>query len=111
GWAAFSPPAVDQEPVREPEYTVTEATVGREISMTATASWPSVTLAAGAAEGTVTAVRVSAGQEVSIGDALYDVDLRPVVIAEGDTPGFRDLNRGAQGPDVDQLQGLLADLG
>lgn len=111
GWAAFAPPAVDQEPVQDPEYTVREATVGREISMTASASWPRVNLPAGAAEGTVTAVGVTAGQEVAAGGVLYEVDLRPVVVAEGETPGFRDLSRGARGRDVSQLQELLVEAG
>lgn len=111
GWAAFAPPAVDQEQAPVQEYTVTEATVGREVSMTATAHWPSVSLAAGAADGTVTDVNVSAGQEVAAGVALFYVDLRPVVIAEGQTPSFRDLSRGADGPDVLQLQELLGELG
>ncbi len=61
----------------------------------------------------MTSVAVSAGDEVSAGgQVLYAVNLRPVVVAAGETPAFRSLGRGASGgADVAQLQGLLAGLG
>lgn len=111
GWAAFAPPSVEQEPVQDPEYTVTEATVGRSISMSATGSWQTTDLAGGAAQGTVTSIEVAEGEEVQSGTVLLTVDLRPVTVAQGDTPGFRDLTRGLTGPDVQQLQAMLVELG
>ena len=39
------------------------------------------------------------------------VDLRPVVVAEGEVPAFRDLAVGATGADVSQVQRLLAERG
>ncbi|WP_431798786.1 peptidoglycan-binding domain-containing protein [Microbacterium kunmingense] len=62
-------------------------------------------------QGVVTSVAVSPGGEVTQGSVLYTVDLRPVVIAAGEVPAFRALQLGSQGPDVAQLQEMLAALG
>jgi peptidoglycan hydrolase-like protein with peptidoglycan-binding domain len=59
----------------------------------------------------VTSVAIVPGDDVLAGDVLYAVDLRPVVVAEGATPMFRDLGLNSEGPDVAQLQELLASLG
>lgn len=111
GWAAFAPPAAERVVVQEPEYTVVEATVGRSVSTTAVGAWETRELAAGAAAGTVTSVEVADGDEVSTGTVLFAVDLRPVTVAEGATPSFRDLGPGDVGPDVRQLQTMLTELG
>jgi len=44
---------------------------------------------------------------VSQGSVLYFVDLRPVVVAQGDVPAFRQIKQGTVGPDVAQLQMML----
>jgi peptidoglycan hydrolase-like protein with peptidoglycan-binding domain len=60
-------------------------------------------------EGTVTS---KAGSEfVSDGDVILFVNLEPVVVAEGDIPGFRDLRAGDTGEDVAQLQEFLVRKG
>ncbi|MEA2010670.1 MAG: peptidoglycan-binding domain-containing protein [Actinomycetota bacterium] len=107
GRAAFvapEDPLVEAVPV---EYAVEIGSVGRSLSFAAVAEWPLVDLGRGAAVGTVTSIDVEPGAAVASGDVLYSVDLRPVVIAEGAVPSFRDLALKAEGPDVAQLQGLL----
>ncbi|MFC4613448.1 peptidoglycan-binding protein [Cellulomonas algicola] len=92
-------------------YTVTEQTVGRAMSFPASASWAQTPLATSPASGTVTAIRLPADGVVNVGAALFTVDLRPVVVAQGSTPSFRDLSEGATGDDVHQLRQMLTTLG
>lgn len=102
------------ESLEESEYTYAEAVqgeVGSTISLNAVARWESTFTAANAAAGTVTSVYVADGAVIAAGDVLYTVDLQPIAAAVGEIPAFRDLMRGASGPDVAQLQQLLSDLG
>ena len=111
GRTALDPPAdplVAAEPVT---YRVVTGTVGRSLRLTIVAEWQLEDLAPSSAVGTVTSVAVSDGDEVSAGDTVYTVDLRPIVAAVGAVPAFRDLSLGSQGPDVAQLQILLAEEG
>ena len=85
--------------------------VGSSIELNSVASWPSTPLGVNRAVGTVTEVLVGPGEEVRSGALLYSVDLRPVVIALGKVPSFRDLSRGARGQDVRQLQEFLVSSG
>lgn len=113
GRATFEPPHPDAAAATaSPEtYTVEVGEVGRDLTTTATVTWPLQPIGSGGSTGTVTSVAVQAGAEVEPGDVLYTVDLRPVVVAEGAVPAFRDLVVGDQGADVRQLQGLLRAVG
>lgn len=52
------------------------------------------------------------GDEIAVGQALYEVDGRPVIAVRGDRPFWRSLSTGvSDGPDVQQLEQALADLG
>lgn len=113
-WAASVSLEPPEDPLGEPvpvEYTVVDGTVGRSLRFASVASWQFRDLARNASSGVVTSVAVAPGDEVSAGDILYAVDLRPVVVALGDTPMFRDLGLKANGPDVVELQQLLTTLG
>lgn len=61
--------------------------------------------------GVVTRVAVSAGQGIASGQELIAVDGTPVYALRGDTPLFRDLSLGAQGPDVLAMANLLVARG
>lgn len=114
GWATFSLFAQPSDVVTDSQYAlvaVEEGEVGSSISVASKATWARSPLANNLAAGVVTDVRVSQGSEVTAGTVLYTVDLRPVVIAAGVTPSFRDLQRGVAGADVAQLQDLLTSLG
>ncbi len=67
-----------------------------------------------AANGTVTAVAVAAGDTIAQGDALYWIDGEPVVALYGDVPAYRtlaDLSDNMTGEDILQLETALTDLG
>ena len=51
------------------------------------------------------------GTAVSEGELLAEVNGRPVLLLQGDTPAFRELAPGAKGADVSQLQAALGRLG
>lgn len=59
----------------------------------------------------VTGVLVEAEDDLASGDALAELEGRPLLVLEGDLPAWRELAPGARGPDVAQLQEALADLG
>lgn len=52
------------------------------------------------------------GEVIGVGQAIYEVDGRPVIAMRGDRPFWRDLGLGIEnGPDVRQLEQALSDLG
>lgn len=59
----------------------------------------------------VTAVRVSAGEEVSQGQVVAEVNGGPVFVFSGAFPFYRDLRVGLTGPDVTELQTALGERG
>ena len=101
-------PLADRQAVT---YTVATGSVGRSLRFAAVAEWGFQDLARNAAGGVVTSVGVAPGDVVEEGDVLYTVDLRPVVVAQGVVPAFRDLGLRAEGEDVVQLQAFLAGVG
>jgi peptidoglycan hydrolase-like protein with peptidoglycan-binding domain len=113
-WASFTVLEPAHDPLvatAESFATVQSGEVGAVLSLNAVAEWKRSPLGANRASGVVTTVHVTAGTEVSTGSSLYSVDLRPVVVAQGDVPQFRDIALGTEGPDVRQLQQMLAELG
>jgi hypothetical protein len=111
GRTALEPPSdplVEAAPVT---YTVANGQVGRTLQFSAVAEWELEPVGVGAVRGVVTTVELDSTSSVGPGDILFTVDLRPVVVAEGVVPSFRDLSQGAKGADVAQLQVLLAGLG
>ncbi|MGE7384271.1 peptidoglycan-binding protein [Streptomyces sp. NPDC004126] len=60
--------------------------------------------------GTLTLLPKS-GAEITRGTALYAVDNQPVVLLYGSLPAYRALAKGAEGPDVKQLEENLRALG
>lgn len=114
GWALFSVASPAQDPLDAASYTLVEVTpgeVGASLQLNAIAQWvPSLT-GANRAAGVVTGIHAEPGAEVTQGSLLYTVDLRPVVVAQGDVPAFRAIGDGTVGEDVRQLQQMLTDLG
>jgi hypothetical protein len=89
---------------------VVEQTISRSLNFTAVAEWETETLPGSGWEGTVTTINFEPGESVAAGRTLFTVGLRPVVVAHGSVPAFRDLSRGIRGADVAQLQELLTTL-
>lgn len=111
GTAVFTPPRELVETTPFTYVELAEGEVGSSVALNTAAEWAQIPAGTNRAVGTVTAVHASAGDETQAGVALYDVNLRPVIVAQGAVPSFRDLARGLEGPDVAQLQQLLASLG
>lgn len=111
GRATLAPPTLTPERSPDPVYTVQEGSVGRSTQFPVGLRWPTRAVGFAAQEGTVTEVRLEAGATVQAGTVLYTVDLRPVVVAAGEVPAFRDLAEGTTGADVRQLQEFLIGQG
>lgn len=114
GWAGAAVFAPPREALDASEFTLVEivdGAVGSSITLNTVAAWEQVPAGANRTAGVVTGVRIAPGDVVSPGSVLFEVDLRPVVVAEGEVPAFRALAQGAEGADVAQLQHLLAELG
>ncbi|AEE44253.1 peptidoglycan-binding domain-containing protein [Cellulomonas fimi] len=115
GWwaadATLRPPQVADRELPPATYAVVEGTVGETLDVSAEAVWAAHPVAALDRAGKVTSVDVAPGDVLEQGDVLLTVDLVPVTVAAGDVPAFRALTSGLEGPDVRQLQQLLADLG
>lgn len=113
GWAAktvFLPP---DDVLVESDFTTVRATDGSiesVLNLSASASFSLNKTGVNKAAGTVTSIQQLSGN-VSSGTEIYSVDLRPTVLGEGAIPSFRDLSRGSEGPDVQQLNSLLSDMG
>lgn len=88
--------------------TVTTASVGRSIHLTATATQPVRALARNALTGVVTA---TAPGEKRTGDTIYAVAGVPVRVVQGTLPFYRDLGPGVVGADVGQFERALKALG
>ncbi|PJN35021.1 peptidoglycan-binding protein [Streptomyces sp. CB02613] len=63
-----------------------------------------------AVEGTVT-VAAAEGRTVRRGEALYELNDKPVTLLYGPVPAFREMKQGHRGSDVLQLERNLRDLG
>jgi peptidoglycan hydrolase-like protein with peptidoglycan-binding domain len=103
---SVTPEEAPQTPVL---VEVVEETLGRVVKVGGEAEWPVVRSLKTRRGGIVTWVT----QQVSANDGavIATIDLRPVVVAEGEIPAFRDLGPGVKGQDVDQLQRFLVRLG
>lgn len=113
-WAVLTLFRVPDAPESAPEYALVEVVPGEvseTLQLNVAAAWAATPIGTNRASGTVTGVAVAAGDEVSQGTVLYTVNLRPVVVAQGEVPAFRDIAAGVSGEDVRQAQQMLADLG
>ena len=105
--ATFMPPQVPQVELPPATYVVEEASIGASLPVTVSVTWGAHSLMAGSLSGMVTAINLPDSGVIDVGDVLLSVDLQPVVVAQGAVPAFRDLDVGANGDDVRQLQVFL----
>lgn len=112
-WSVMTIARPAESAVEAVEHTLVEVSageVGASIQLNTTASWTTTPLGENRAVGIVTGASLEPGQEVQVGTAVYSVNLRPTVVAEGAVPAFRDIAEGASGADVRQLQVMLTAL-
>ena len=114
GWATATVLSPSEDVLDATPYTYAEVVrgaVGADFQLNSVAEWEAVPVGANRATGVVTSVLIGAGDEAAQGTVLYTVDLKPVVIAQGDVPAFRTIDAVAEGADVAQLQRMLAATG
>lgn len=110
GWAlavVLRPPAGPPAAISSTTVSAETGVVERSLTATSSATWSNATSYPRQLEGVVTKVYLGSVSTIRPGDRLYDVDLLPVVAAQGSTPSFRSLQAGLKGPDVRQLQEML----
>ena len=61
--------------------------------------------------GRLTSLKLKEGDTVNASTELFSLDGRPSVAVNGDFSFYRELNVGAQGPDVEQLENILTNAG
>ncbi len=113
GWAGITVLQPAQDPLEEIDHTYAVATPGLVSSVLASnavGEWVTSPVGTNRSAGIVTSLSLTNGQEAVRGTELYRVNLRPVVIAQGDIPAFRDIAKDTSGPDVAQIQEMLKSL-
>jgi len=114
GWAARVLLAAPVDVLAAPGFalaTAQQGVVGQTLRLNAVAGWEAVASYQVPGGGVITERIFTDGEQAQPGDVLYSVGLRPVVIAQGTIPAFRDLTQGDTGVDVMQLQSMLAATG
>lgn len=114
GWATSQVLPAAQEEDPEEGFALVEVRQGRVVSslqLNVSSRWSARTSGTNRAAGVVTGVEAMPGELLENGAELYRVNERPVSIAEGEVPAFRDLTQGIEGNDVRQLQQMLVDTG
>ncbi|MGX2992813.1 peptidoglycan-binding protein [Streptomyces sp. JNUCC 64] len=90
--------------------TVTRADLVRSKTVDGTLGFTQRRPVKAAVAGTVTVAAVE-GRTVTPGQALYELDDKPVTLLRGPVPMFREMRDGHRGSDVLQLERNLRDLG
>ncbi|MBP3222405.1 MAG: peptidoglycan-binding protein [Actinomycetaceae bacterium] len=91
-------------------WTVKNESIGSSIRLQASVKSHYTTSNAIGVDGLITSID-NVNSFVLPGDILVSVNLRPVVVAQGDIPLFRSLKDGDTGKDVVQLRKFLCSLG
>jgi hypothetical protein len=90
--------------------TVSRGPLTSQTNVSATIAYTGTYTAINQASGTITALP-QVGQIVEQGQPLYMVGGSPVILLQGATPVYRDLQEGMSGPDVAELNADLVALG
>lgn len=112
GWAArvIVAPVETESPAEPTVVTITHGEVSSTFTFGLTVRWRMSPVGPNAAEGVLTSLPDEA-LVAEEGAVLYTVDLRPVSLAVGEVPMFRDIEPGVRGDDITAVQGMLAALG
>jgi multidrug efflux pump subunit AcrA (membrane-fusion protein) len=95
------------------QYDVYPSAPESDTGASGTGSAAGGSAAGGGSQGSVYISRldVAAGQTISNGEKLAEIDGEPLVALTGRVPAWRDITPGETGPDVAELQKALASLG
>jgi len=103
--------AVDPAQDRAIAEAVTTRTLTEELTVRGELRRDELRTINSAASGRITSLQVADGDTVQIGDVLFSLDGRRAVAAAGDLDFYRQLDVGSDGPDVLQLETILAEAG
>ncbi|MCC3763862.1 peptidoglycan-binding protein [Glycomyces sp. TRM65418] len=111
-FTSYNGAATAENPESPPGATteVQRRDLARSDEVDGTLSYGEADTLTGTLPGTITWMP-DVGTVIEAGQALYDVDNRPVVLMDGTLPMWRPLVPGVEGPDVKQFEQNLADLG
>ncbi|MCX4903946.1 peptidoglycan-binding domain-containing protein [Streptomyces sp. NBC_00878] len=90
--------------------TVQRTTLSSGLELTGKVGHGPATEIVGQGRGTFTKLP-RPGDRITAGGMLYELDAEPVVLFAGSRPFWRDITTGVKGPDVQQLERNLTDLG
>jgi peptidoglycan hydrolase-like protein with peptidoglycan-binding domain len=90
---------------------VVEGSLGRSLTVPVRAQWELTPLTLAVSEAVVTSIDIEPGTSVDVGTRLMTADLRPMTVAQGAIPAFRDLTQTCVGSEVEQLQHFLSAKG
>ena len=108
GRTVTEPPNDPTQRIVPVTYTVEVGSVHRTLEFVGRADWPKAVPVVATSVGVVTSIDSDSLSALADGAVVMTIDLQPVVVVEGSTPMFRDLAEGTVGPDVAQLQTMLA---
>ena len=103
--------AVDPAQDRAIAEAVTTRTLTEELTVRGELRRDELRTINSAASGRITSLQVADGDTVQVGDVLFSLDGRRAVAAAGDLDFYRQLDVGSDGPDVLQLETILAEAG
>lgn len=111
GRATLVAPEIDTPASAPPVYSVRDGTLSRQLSFVASGEWKRRIAGRGGTQGVITRILVNGGAPVPEGARLFDVNERPVFVAQGRIPLYADLDMGSSGQVVAQLQSFLGRRG
>lgn len=103
-WSVLRVPEAESTVPDRPTVIVEEGEVGRATNLVADVRFSPGRSAPAGSSGTITSIEVATGASIEAGAVLATIDMRPVVVMEGEVPAYRTLRVEDQGPDVTQLR-------
>ena len=107
-WAILRVPEAESTVPDRPTVVVEEGEVGRAANVVADVQFVPGRVAPAGRGGTVTSIDIPAGAPIEAGSVLVTIDMRPVVVMQGEVPTYRAMQVEDRGPDVAQLRAHFA---
>lgn len=103
----LSPAATLPADAQPQTYTVVNGEVGETTAARATVAFIAARSVPTVRDGVITTIPHAADAAIDKGTVLATIDMRPVVVAPGAVPAYRDMAPGMRGLDIAQLRSFL----